>query len=143
METGCLMGLLAFLAVEDWKSKKIPMVPVLLCGILGMVFHLIFKERSIWDILGGLLLGVLLYFISVITKGKIGKGDGFLFMVTGVYIGFWNNLILLWLSCVVAGVIGIAIIVWKRKSKNYQMPFVPFVLLSGCIMVFLGGGTFG
>ncbi|MCR4674938.1 MAG: prepilin peptidase [Lachnospiraceae bacterium] len=142
METGCLMGLLSLLAMEDFRSKKIPMVPVIICGILGVIFHILFHTRTIWDLLGGFAIGFVLYFISIFTKGKIGKGDGFLFMVTGVYLGFWNNLFLLWLSCVMAGLIGMGIIVLKHKGKNYQMPFVPFVLLSSFSLLLMRGGSF-
>ena len=140
METGCLMGLLSLLAFEDFKSKRIPMLPVFLCGILGVILHIFFQTRSIGEITGGLLVGVALLAISIITRGKIGKGDGFLFMVTGVYLGFWNNLLLLWLSCVLAGIIGIFILVIKKKDKRYQLPFVPFVWVSGIVLILLEGG---
>lgn len=142
MEAGCLMGLLSLLAVEDFRSKQIPVVPVFLCGILGVIFHMVFHRRTVWDIIGGLMIGVLLYGISVFTHGKIGKGDGFLFMVTGVYLGFWNNIVLLWLACVIAGGIGMFVLVFRKKGKNYQMPFVPFVWISGFVLLLMGGGQF-
>lgn len=142
MEIGCLTGLLSLLAIEDFRSKQIPVVPVLGCGILGVIFHLIYQTRTIGEIIGGLLIGCVLYGISVCTKGKIGKGDGILFMVTGVYLGFWLNLLLLWLSCVIAGVVGVAIVLFRKKGRHYQIPFVPFVLISEVLLLMVGGGTF-
>ncbi|MCR5545944.1 MAG: A24 family peptidase [Lachnospiraceae bacterium] len=142
MEAGCLIGLLSLLAIEDMKTKQIPMVPVIICGIIGMVFHLIFQRRTIGDIVAGILIGVVLVGISILTKGKIGKGDGYLFMVTGVYLGFWKNLMLLWLACMIAGLVGLGMILFQKKNRYYQIPFVPFVLLSGFVLLLIGGGSF-
>ena len=142
MEIGCLMGALSLLAVEDLRIKKIPVIPLMLTGIVGMIFHLMYWNRDIQDILGGISIGIVLYFISVITRGKIGKGDGVLFMVTGVYLGFWNNLILLWVACVMAGVVGAGMMVAFKKNKDYKLPFVPFVLLAALVMLMIGKGQF-
>ncbi len=142
MEIGCLMGALSLLAVEDLRIKKIPVIPLMLTGIVGMIFHLVYWNRDIQDILGGISIGIVLYFISVITRGKIGKGDGVLFMVTGVYLGFWNNLILLWVACVMAGVVGAGMMVAFKKNKDYKLPFVPFVLLAALVMLMVGKGQF-
>lgn len=142
MEIGCLMGALSLLAVEDLRIKKIPVIPLMLTGIVGMIFHLVYWNRDIQDILGGISIGIVLYFISVITRGKIGKGDGVLFMVTGVYLGFWNNLILLWVACVMAGVVGAGMMVAFKKNKDYKLPFVPFVLLAALVMLMVGKGHF-
>lgn len=142
MEIGCLMGALSLLAVEDLRIKKIPVIPLMLTGIVGMIFHLMYWNRDIQDILGGISIGIVLYFISVITRGKIGKGDGVLFMVTGVYLGFWNNLILLWVACVMAGVVGAGMMVAFKKNKDYKLPFVPFVLLAALVMLMVGKGQF-
>lgn len=142
MEIGCLMGALSLLALEDLKIKKIPIIPLVLTGIVGMIFHLLNWNRNIWDILAGMFIGVVLYFISVITKGKIGRGDGVLFMVTAVYLGFWNNLVLLWIACILAGVVGSVMMIFFKKKKDYKLPFVPFVLLAALVMLVAGKGQF-
>lgn len=142
MEIGCLMGALSLLSLEDLRIKKIPIVPLLLTGIVGMILHLIYGNREITDILGGLSIGFILYAICLITKGKIGKGDCYLYMVTGVYLGFWNNLLLLWLSSVLAGVVGIFVMLLKKKNRDYKLPFVPFTFIAALLMLLAGGGKF-
>ncbi len=142
METGCIMGALSLLALVDYKIKKIPVVPLILTGIFGMILHLIYEQRDIKDIIGGIAIGIVLYIVSEVTKGKIGKGDSFLFMVTGVFLGFWNNLILLWTASIMAGVVGLFVIVYHKKSWDYKLPFVPFVLAAAFVMLIVGGGKF-
>ena len=142
IEIGCLLGSISLLALEDLRMKKIPIIPLILTGIIGMIFHLIFESRDIKDILGGMFIGVVLYAVSFFTKGKVGKGDAFLFMVTGVYLGFWNNLLALWIASVIAGVIGVGIIVVKNKRFDYKLPFVPFVLVAIIMLLLIGGGKF-
>ncbi len=136
------MGALSLLVVEDLRIKKIPVIPLILTGIVGMVLHLIYGNREIGDILGGIFVGAILYLISLITRGKIGRGDGILFMVTGVYLGFWNNVVLLWASCVLAGMVGLGIIIARGKTRDYKLPFVPFVLAAAFVMLLAGGGRF-
>lgn len=142
MEIGCLMGALSLLALEDLRIKKIPIIPLVLTGIVGMIFHLVYCNRDIRDIVGGIFIGIALYLLSVITGGKIGKGDGVLFMVTGVYLGFWNNLMMLWIACVMAGIVGTGMVVVFKKNKNYKLPFVPFVLIAALVMLIAGKGKF-
>lgn len=142
MEAGCIMGALSLLALVDYKIKKIPVVPLILTGILGMILHIIYGGREIEDILFGIAIGIVLYIVSEISKGKIGKGDAFLFMVTGVYLGFWNNLVLLWAASVMAGVVGVFVILSRKKRMDYKMPFVPFVLAAAFVMLIVGGGKF-
>ena len=51
-------------------------------------------------------------------------------------------MLLLWVACVLAGVVGLGIILAKRRTKDYKLPFVPFVLVAAIILLIAGGGEF-
>ena len=92
-----ILGLfLGLCSIEDLHSRKMHTVLLLAGSIAGVLCHLIFRQRSIWEVLGGLAVGVGVLLLSRLTDGRIGDGDGLLLMATGTFLGFVRNLALLW-----------------------------------------------
>lgn len=141
METISLIGMLGICTFEDIKKRKIHIFFILLCGILGICFHLFFGRLSIFNVLGGLSVGGVLFLLSLATREKIGKGDALLLMVTGIYLGFWDNLFLLWLATVLASVVGVACVLVQKKGRSYELPFVPFVFIALLGLLAMKGGA--
>ena len=141
MEAAGLLGLLGVCGLEDIKLKRIRLVVVNTFAILGIVFHIIYERITWLDMLGGALIGVALLIIGYFSKEKIGYGDGLLFMATGIYLGFWNNLVLLWLSTTLAGIYGLVLMLIKKKKKNSEIPLVPFMLAVYVVSLIFNGGV--
>lgn len=76
------------------------------------------------------MIGILMLLVSLITKGQIGTGDGIIFCITGLGLGFWNNLWLLMLSLFMAGIFSGILWMLKRVGRKSEIPFVPFILIS-------------
>ena len=136
METVGLIGMLVVCSIEDFRRKEMHLMVLLGFGIVGIVLQMFYRSRSIYEILGGMLIGGILLIFSYASDGKIGKGDGILMMVTGIYLGFWNNLLLLWCATALAGIVGLSMFCVKRE-RNLTLPFAPFVLLvcaTGCMV---------
>ena len=121
----CMYGVTAF---DDIKTKQIRLFEIVLFGILGIAIELIYKHHSLMSILGGVGVGALMLLFSIISKEKIGKGDAFIVMVSGLYLGFIDTLSLLWISSVYALFAGIIMIRKYDNSIDYELPFVPFLL---------------
>lgn len=140
MEVVGLLGMLGVCSWEDLRKRRIRVTLVLGFGVLGLMLHLIFQNLTIWEMLGGMLIGAVLFVVSILSKERIGKGDALLIGVTGIYLGFWDNLILLWASSALAGLVGFVMILAGKKKK--EIPFVPFVLAVYIILLIVGGGGF-
>ena len=95
------------------------------------------RALTIPEICGGMLLGVGLLGIAKMTGESLGYGDGLLFLVTGIYLGGWDNCALLMTSLVLAFVFAIIQILVRKKSAKSEIPFVPFVL--SAYVLYLGG----
>ena len=141
MEAAGLLGLLSVCGLEDIRIKRIRLVVVNAFAILGVILHIIYERLSWADMLLGALIGVVLIFISYFSHEKIGYGDGLIFMATGIYLGFWNNLVLLWLSTTLAGVYGLVMMLFKKKKRSSEIPLVPFILAVYVISLFFNGGS--
>lgn len=126
MEAAGLLGMLGICSYEDIKGKRVGVVFILCFAILGIVIHLFLGSRSIGEIIGGMVVGGFLFLISIISGERIGKGDALMVTVSGIYLGFWNNLFLFWVASIFSGVAGLVFLFKGRK--NEEIPFAPFLL---------------
>ncbi len=140
MEVISLCGGLGVLAWEDFKTQKIHIVRVAALAVLGVLLHVYIGRLDIVDVFGGWGIGVLLYGISILTKEAIGKGDALCFMATGIYLGFWGNLFLLWSSFLLAGIVGLIYGKIRGVSKKTQLPFLPYMFICLVLQLVWGGG---
>ncbi|MCR5097384.1 MAG: prepilin peptidase [Lachnospiraceae bacterium] len=140
MEALCMTGMLLHMSIEDIRKKTVPVIPMMLWGMAGVILHLYFGRISCERMLGGLITGITAYILSIATHEKIGKGDAVLLTVTGIYMGFWGNVFMLWLGLVLAAAAGACVMVLSDKDKSYELPFVPFLFAGFLITVLCNGG---
>lgn len=135
MQSIVLLILLSICAIEDLKHKEVTVTYILLFGILGVLLHLFYPQGSVYSMLWGLLLGVAVIWISILTHGEIGLGDGILLTVTGVYLGGYQNLELFLIGICLAGVWSLGIILLKKKKRKDKIAFMPFLLMAYAFML--------
>ncbi len=140
MESISLLGMLFYMSYEDMRTHKVRDFLVLIFGIIGMMFHIMNGRISFFNIFGGFLLGFIMFFISLLTKEKIGKGDAFVIMLTGVFLGFWKNIFLLWVAFLFAGLIALFDLLVKKKKSSDELAFVPFIFLGYIFLLIVNGG---
>lgn len=128
-----------FNAWIDFRNKKISFISSLFFFVLGGLIVLICQEKSVTSSLLGMVCGLVLLAVSFLTRNAIGKGDGIIFIVTGIFLGWNNNIILLFYSFLFCGIFSLFILVLcKRKGKD-RIVFVPFVLFAYIIILGMGG----
>ena len=123
-----VVGMLTLCSAQDIKKKQIRLNLVLFFGILGVLFHMLWRIQSIENLLLGMSVGVALLFLSVLTGGRIGAGDAVLLIVTGIYLGLEQNLELFFGGLVMCSICSLALLVLRKKGRNDSIPFVPFLL---------------
>lgn len=116
--------------IRDLQKHKVSMITVMIAGILGVIFQFGIIQENGLKIIGGILIGIVLLSLAKITREKIGYGDGWIFVVTGIYLGFHSNMYLLLLSLFLASLVSICLLVFKKVNKKTELPFVSFVLPS-------------
>lgn len=129
-EQTVVLGLLAVCSMQDIKTQKIRLNPVLVTGILGVILHMLYQKIQLGNMLLGMGIGIAVWLVSFVTKGKIGIGDAVLLMVTGIYLGAQQNLELFLTALFLAGLWGLYLLVVRKRPRTETFPFVPFLLVA-------------
>lgn len=126
-------GLLSF---WDVKQKEIP-TRLLLAGLLGGLIYGICGGEG-WLLLMGVIPGMLLIFMSFLTKEKVGYGDGIMVIILGLVLGWPDSFVVYMLAQFGVLLFAIGLMAVKRIPRDTQIPFAPF-LAAGVVIIHLGG----
>ncbi len=129
----------------DLKSGIIPDKILFPAAIVTLGYLLFFNQQSlIINLLSG--IGAFLFFViislvfSLLTKKQaMGGGDIKLAFLLGLFLGFPKIIVSLYLAFLTGALMGIILIIWKKKSfRNATLPFGPFLVLGAVISLFWG-----
>jgi len=130
--------------VYDLKHFIIPDKIVYPAIIITLIFNLqftIFNEFSIFNYSILSALGAAAFFLAIIivSKGRwMGLGDVKLAFFMGLLLGFPNILVALFFAFLIGAIIGIGLILAKRKTLKSEVPFGPFLVTGTFIAMFWG-----
>ena len=129
----------------DLKSGIIPDKILLPAIIVTFLYLLIVNPSSfIINIFCG--IGAFLFFLIIaavflvlIGKESMGGGDIKLAFLLGLFLGFPNIIISLYIAFLTGGLLGIILILWRKKSfQRATLPFGPFLVLGASMSLFWG-----
>ena len=109
------------LGIYDFRHQEYPL-------LVWMTFHLILMASSGWNLVMVffLALGIVAHFIDI----RMGAGD-FLFLASCSLIFSVTELLILIQFASATGIL--AFLLQKKKER---LPFVPFLLLAACVIIF-------
>ena len=109
------------LGIYDFRHQEYPL-------LVWMTFHLILMAFSGWNLvmIFFFVLGILAHFIDI----RMGAGD-FLFLASCALVFSATELLILIQFASATGIL--AFLLQKKKER---LPFVPFLLLATCVIIF-------
>ena len=109
------------LGIYDFRHQEYPL-------LVWLIFHLILMVYCGWNLvmIFFLILGILTHFIDI----RIGAGD-FLFLASCALIFSLTEILILIQFASTTGIL--AFLLLKKKER---LPFVPFLLLAACLIIF-------
>lgn len=84
----------------------------------------------------GLVAAALFFLMSL--RGWMGMGDAKLVLLIGMLSGPLLTPIALWVGFVFGGVIAIALVLLRKKSRRDTIPFGPYLALGGAAVLLFG-----
>ncbi len=139
-----IASLLIVIFVYDFKHYLIPdkiIYPAIVTALIFNFQFLIFNQFStfIYSILSALGASLFFLLIVLISKGKwMGVGDIKLAFFMGLFLGFPKILIALFFAFFVGALIGIALIIFGKKTLKSEVPFGPFLVSGTFFTMFVG-----
>lgn len=134
-----LTAILIIVTFIDMETQIIPDSLIITGLVTGIVFALIDKSYPFeFYILGLFAGGGILLAIVLLSRGGMGGGDVKLAAVTGIFLGWQNVLIALFLSFVSGGITGSALLLAGKKGRKDAVPFGPFLSLGAIAAVLFG-----
>jgi len=126
--------------IYDLKHFIIPDKIIYPLTAITLLYLIINHQSSIISyLLAGIGAFLFFLFIHLISKGKwLGFGDVKLVLFLGIFLGWPNILLSLFLSFIIGAIIGIGLIALKGKGLKSQVPFAPFLLIGTFIAFFWG-----
>ena len=109
------------LGIYDFRHQEYPL-------LVWMTFHLILMASAGWNLVMVffLALGILAHFIDI----RMGAGD-FLFLASCALVFSVTELLILIQFASATGILAFLL-----KKKKERLPFVPFLLLATCVIIF-------
>ena len=109
------------LGIYDFRHQEYPL-------LVWMTFHLILMASSGWNLVMVffLALGILAHFIDI----RMGAGD-FLFLASCSLVFIVTELLILIQFASATGILAFLL-----QKKEERLPFVPFLLLAACVIIF-------
>lgn len=109
------------LGIYDFRHEEYPL-------IVWLIFHLILMICSSWNLIMAffLIFGIIAHFIDI----RIGAGD-FLFLSSCSLVFTLTEILILIQFASTTG-----ILVFLLLKKKERLPFVPFLLLATCMIIF-------
>ena len=131
--------LLFAFCVSDIRTRKLSLPALCLAIIFAAVVRLV--SGNVWDGLFGGAAGAVIFLISLLSRGKLGRGDALLLTATGILLGTAKNIELFLAALFLCAVWAGGLLVIFRKAKNYEMPFVPFLTAAQFILIIFSFNT--
>ncbi|MGN0482196.1 MAG: prepilin peptidase [Lachnospiraceae bacterium] len=132
META-VMGALSLCALQDLKKKEVTYRSLALTALAVLSSLVIRQQTDFINMLGGAAIGLGMLILGKLT-GEIGAADGVLLMATGVFFGWKKNLALLFLALLFSAVAAVILLVFFKKDRKFELPFVPFLCLAFAVV---------
>lgn len=109
------------LGIYDFRHQEYPL-------LVWMTFHLILMACTGWNLVMVffLALGIMAHFIDI----RMGAGD-FLFLASCALVFSVTELLILIQFASAAGILA-----FLSQKKKERLPFVPFLLLATCVIIF-------
>ena len=125
------------LAMVDIFRKRIPLMVVV--GLIVTAIGAVIFTHS-FDVvltLGGAGVGLVFILVSKVTKEGIGYGDSLLILALGIYLGFWEVMVLIMIAFFLSALFAVFVAIIRKKGRKATFPFVPFIAFSYVVVMFL------
>ena len=131
-------GILLSVALIDAETQLIPDRLNLALAVCGVVGTLLSPAGWLPHLIGAFCVSVPMLLLCLVIDGAFGGGDIKLMAAAGLFLGWQNTLLAMFLGILGGGLYGIWLLAAKRADKKDHFAFGPF-LCAGIVIAMLFG----
>ncbi|KEI04602.1 prepilin peptidase [Clostridium botulinum] len=135
-----LCSFLIIIGCIDYNTTDVYFSTTIIGIIVGIVFILINWYLNLpikTYFLAAIIAGMVISLIIVVTGG-MGWGDVEICILSGMYLGVRLTILMLFLSFIIGAIIGVLLIVYKKKSRKDYIAFGPSIVIATLITIYAG-----
>ncbi|HJR46210.1 MAG TPA: prepilin peptidase [Actinomycetota bacterium] len=139
---------LVVLTVIDLEYKLLPnriVFPLFIAGWIGLTVAALAAgeaDRLVDAAIGAAIFGGFFFLVAYVYPAGMGFGDVKLAFALGTFLGYLDGagltLVAMFLSFLIGGIIGVAVLAASKGDRKTQLPFGPFLALGTVIAIFVG-----
>lgn len=134
------MGFLSIAAWQDVRRLSVKLWVYAVFGMLGLCICISQGASQLYkSVTSCILPGLLLLAMHKFSRGAVGDGDGWFFIVSGLYVSLKENLYLLFFGLLLCSIWCAFLVIWGVvhgiNMKKYKIPFLPFLFPIGIWLV--------
>lgn len=136
-----ISSFLIIIFVYDLKHFIIPDSAIYSAIIITFLYNIVFNSQFLVNNSIFAAIGAGLFFLAIFTLSMgrwMGFGDVKTVFFMGLFLGFPAVIVALFFSFLIGAIIGIILIILKKKGLKSEVPFGPFLIIGTYIGLFLG-----
>lgn len=137
VENWTMLLALMTVSISDIRKKEIPVVSLILMSVSLLILR-IFVLNTTWEATsGGIVVGVLFFAISRLTREAIGYGDSWVILFLGICLGGVVTIQILFWASFMTSVFSIIKCIRHGWNRKQTLPFLPFLTVAyiGVVML--------
>ena len=111
-------------SVMDIRKRSVPVWMLLPGGIMAIIVS-VYQQSPLFDILGGMLPGIVLLVTALVTK-KAGYGDGMVLLFLGILSGR-GSLLVFAAGLLLIAFFSLVLLALHKVGRNTRIPSLPFL----------------
>lgn len=135
-----LASFLIVIGIIDYNTTNV-YFSTTLSGIIGGLAFLVvsyYLHIPIKTYVLGMIIGGGFISLVILTVGGMGWGDAEICALCGIFLGTKLTILMLFLSVIIAAVIGVILIILKKKSRKDYMPLGPSIAFAAILCILIG-----
>ena len=133
------LAVLVIVFVFDLRYMMILPAVVLPAAVIAFLGNLALGQSWLALLLGAAIGGGFFYAQLVLSRGQwIGGGDIYLGLLLGAMLGWSSLLVTLFLAYVSGAIVGVGLLLAKRKTMKSQIPFGTFLAAAAAVTLLYG-----
>lgn len=120
---------LSICAFYDVKEKQLSAVFLIGVFVAIAAGELFIGQKAVTELMLDIIIGGVFLGIALVSKQAVGYADGVVLCCSGLILGVYANLNLLFYSLIAISICSIVMLLLRKATVKDRIPFLPFMLV--------------